>query len=92
MVNGESVFLTVTDLVIIVVGLQVTVKVAVLLLAAASLAVTMTVLVPEMREMLAIDQESVPEAVPEVLLAELVQVTEVTPTLSEAVPERAMVD
>ena len=92
MVNGESVFLTVTDLVIIVVGLQVTVKVAVLLLAAASLAVTMTVLVPEMREMLAIDQESVPEAVPEVLLAELVQVTEVTPMLSEAVPERAMVD
>ena len=81
-----------TDLVIIVVGLQVTVKVAVLLLAAASLAVTMTVLVPEMREMLAIDQESVPEAVPEVLLAELVQVTEVTPMLSEAVPERAMVD
>ena len=92
MVNGESVFLTVTDLVIIVVGLQVTVKVAVLLLAAASLAVTMTVLVPEMRETLAIDQESVPEAVPEVLLAELVQVTEVTPMLSEAVPERAMVD
>ena len=39
-----------------------------------------------------IDHDVVPEAVPEVLLAEFVQVMDVTPTLSEAVPEMLMVD
>ena len=35
------------------------------------------------------DQEVVPEAVPPESPAELLQVTRVTPTLSEAVPERS---
>ena len=61
-------------------------------LPAASLELTVMVLVPETSEILAIDQLVVPEAVPEVLLVELAQVTEVTPTLSEAVPERLMVE
>ena len=69
-----------------------TVSVSVDWLLAASLAVTVIVLVPETREILVIDHEVVPAAVPEVLLAEFVQVTEVTPTLSEAVPERLIVD
>ena len=47
---------------------------------------------PETRAMLAIDHEVVPEAVPEVLLAEFFHVMDVTPTLSEALPERLTVD
>ena len=58
----------------------------------ASLTVVVMVLIPETSEILAIDQLVVPEAVPEVLLVELAQVTEVTPTLSEAVPERLIVE
>ena len=69
-----------------------TVMVSVELFPAASLAVTVIVLLPETREMPVIDHDVVPEAVPEVLLAEFVQVIDVTPTLSEAVPEMLMVD
>ena len=71
----------------------VTVIAVVLVLADESTAVTVIVLVPETKEMSAIDQEAVPLIpAPEVLLAELAQVTEATPTLSEAVPERLTVD
>ena len=77
---------------IISIAVYVTVNVPVEELPAASLAVTMIGLLPETIEMPVIDHDVVPEAVPEVLLAEFVQVTDVTPTLSEAVPEMLMVD
>ena len=92
MVKEEGVFLTVIDLTGGAVILQVTVMVSLDLFPAACLAVTVIVLLPETREMPVIDHDVVPEAVPEVLLAEFVQVIDVTPTLSEAVPEMLMVD
>ena len=69
-----------------------TVMVSLELFPAASLAVTVMVLLPETREMPVIDHDVVPEAVPEVLLAELDQVTDVTPMLSEAVPDILIVE
>ena len=62
------------------------------LLPAASLAVTVMVLLPETKAIPATDQEVVPEAVPEVLLAELVQPTADTPILSEAVPDKEILE
>ena len=67
------------------------VKVVVLVLFALSLAVTVIMLSPLLRLRLTIDQLVVPLAVPDPPLL-LAQVTEVTPTLSEAVPERLMVE
>ena len=66
--------------------------VAVDALLAASFAVTMMVLLPETKTILATDQDVVPDAVPELLLAEFFQVMAVTPTLSEAVPDMLMLD
>ena len=81
---------------VVTVGLAVveyvTVNVSVDMLLTASFAVTVIRLEPATREILVIDHDVVPIAVPEVLLAELNQVTLVTPTLSEAVPERLIVD
>jgi len=77
---------------IISIAVYVTVNVPVEELPAASLAVTMIGLLPETREMPVIDHDVVPEAVPEVLLAELDQVTAVTPMLSEAVPDILIVE
>ena len=62
-----------------------------MVLPALSLAVTVIRLSSETKLRLAIDQLVVPEAVPEPPLL-FAQVTEVTPTLSEAVPERLTVD
>ena len=65
-----------------------TVRVAVAVLPAASRAVMVMVFAPLARAMLAL-QEVVPVAVP-LPPTELVQLTCETPTLSEAVPEKAM--
>ncbi|KKS54329.1 MAG: hypothetical protein UV20_C0035G0007 [Candidatus Magasanikbacteria bacterium GW2011_GWA2_42_32] len=74
-----------------VVVVLVTVKVSVEELLDESRAVTVMVLVPIARGTDAIDQLVVPETVPQEELL-FVQVTEVTPILSEAVPERSTVE
>ncbi|OGR49913.1 MAG: hypothetical protein A2X40_11420 [Elusimicrobia bacterium GWC2_65_9] len=61
-------------------------------LLAASLALTVMRLAPGSKAMSEIDQLAVPDAVPEALLAEFSQVMDVTPTLSEAVPDTLMLD
>ena len=78
---------------------RVTVIVSVLLFPAASVAVTVMVFAPTTRLMGGTswlmdgtDQVVVPVAAPPVALAALVQVTNATPTLSEAVPANAMAD
>ena len=58
---------------------------------AASDAVIVIALDPETREILETDQEFVPVAVPLVEFAALAHLTEDTPTLSLAEPERATV-
>ena len=67
-----------------------TVRVAVLVLPAASLAVTVTMLVPVCRPIPETFQLVVPDAVP-LPTPLLTQVTSVTATLSEAVPPRLSV-
>ena len=71
-------------------GVYVTMSVSVLVLPAASLAVTVMTLDPAARLMLGTDQLAVPLAVP-LPPAELDQLTKVTPTLSLAVPPRLIV-
>jgi hypothetical protein len=57
---------------------------------AESNALMVMMFVPNLKEILEVDQLVVPEAVPLAPLAALVQVTFVTPTLSDAFPDSLM--
>jgi hypothetical protein len=71
---------------------RVIVIVAVLVLPAASVAVTVIVFAPGASAIGVVDQEEVPDAVPELPVALLNQLTELTEVLSDAVPLSDVVD